>query len=105
MALVTAEATAENVKHASQFGVSDFISKPFDSQTVLDKICRIFGVSVEPEQEKEPEEKAAVGSETYSVDSYISKLTAIYDTFLKNSGLDPSHCARVAKLTEILLIE
>ena len=27
VALVTAEATAENVKHASQFGISDFISK------------------------------------------------------------------------------
>ena len=45
--LPVALVTAENVKHASQFGVSDFISKPFDSQTVLDKICRIFGVSVE----------------------------------------------------------
>ena len=104
VALVTAEATAENVKHASQHGISDFISKPFDSQTVLDKICRIFGVSKEALQEKETEDKV-VGSETYATDSYISKLTAIYDTFLKNSGLDPSHCARVSKLTEILLIE
>lgn len=102
VALVTAEATAENVKHASQFGISDFISKPFDSQTVLDKICRIFGVSVEAGQEKEPEEKAAVGSETYVVDSYISKLKAIYDIFLKNSGLDPSHCEREDNLPQRL---
>lgn len=93
VALVTAEATAENVKFASQFGISDFISKPFDSQTVLDKICRIFGVSKDVPQEKGAEDRV-VGSETYATDSYISKLTAIYDTFLKNSGLDPSHCAR-----------
>lgn len=102
--LVTAEATAKNVTRASQYGISDFISKPYDSQTVLDKICRIFGVSLDVEKEKDTEDKV-IGSETYAVDSYISKLKAIYDTFLKNSGLDPSHCERVSKLTEILLIE
>ena len=41
--LVTEEATASNVTRASRYEISDFISKPLDVQTVLDKIRRIFG--------------------------------------------------------------
>ncbi|MGN0655211.1 MAG: response regulator [Ruminiclostridium sp.] len=103
--LVTAEATAANVKRASQYEISDFISKPFDAQTVLDKIGRIFGAETDNEPEKPVDESYFVGTETYATDSYISKLTGLYDLFLKNAGLDPTHCSRVSKLTEILLIE
>ncbi|MGN1338992.1 MAG: response regulator [Oscillospiraceae bacterium] len=102
--LVTAEATAANVQRASKYDIADFISKPFDAPTVLEKVGKIFGVETDPEIVKSNDERYA-GTETYSTDSYISKLTAIYDTFLKNSGLDSSHCSRVSKLTEILLIE
>lgn len=102
--LVTAEATAENVQRASQYDIADFISKPFDSPTVLEKVGKIFGVETDPDIVKKNDDYE-VGTETYSTDSYISKLTAIYDTFLKNSGLDSSHCSRVSKLTEMLLIE
>ena len=105
--LVTAEATATNVKRASRYEISDFISKPFDVQTVLDKIGRIFGAETDtdPAEKAAAEENYFVGTETYATDSYISKLKALYDLFLKNAGLDPTHCSRVAKLTEILLIE
>lgn len=102
--LVTAEATAENVQRASRYDIAGFISKPFDSSTVLKKVGKIFGVNTDQEIIR-PSENLEVSTETYSTDSYISKLTAIYDAFLKNSGLDPAHCARVSKLTEIMLIE
>lgn len=102
--LVTAEANAENVHRALHYGVSDFISKPFEVQTVMDKIGKIFGVEDMPEAQRDIT-KNSVSTETYETDTYISKLKGIYDDFLKNADLDPSHCSRVSRLTEILLIE
>lgn len=45
--LVTAEATAKNVKRASQYGISDFISKPIDvdvlKQTLGEELTKRSG--------------------------------------------------------------
>ena len=42
--LITAEATRENVTKAVEFGVADFLSKPFDREDVLRRIKLRLGV-------------------------------------------------------------
>ncbi len=41
--MVTAESTAENVVAAKQAGVSNYIVKPFDAETLRDKIEKVLG--------------------------------------------------------------
>lgn len=69
--LVTAEATAENVQRASQYDISDFISKPFDSPVVLEKVGKIFGVEDDLESVK-PEDELPIQAEISTTESYIS---------------------------------
>lgn len=40
--MLTAEAYRENVVEAAKAGVSDYISKPFTSQTLAEKIAELF---------------------------------------------------------------
>lgn len=41
--MVTAESKPENVLAAKEAGVSNYIVKPFNAQTLMDKIQRVFG--------------------------------------------------------------
>ena len=45
--LVSAEATKENVLLAAQFNVSEFISKPFDREDILQRTKSVLGISAE----------------------------------------------------------
>lgn len=56
MVLVTAEETTQNVQRASQYDILDFISKPFDSPVVLEKVGKIFGVEDDPQTVKAEED-------------------------------------------------
>lgn len=101
--LVTAEATAENVYRAAKYSVAGFISKPFEPQLILEKMGNIFGAGRLPDAEIHEENFGK--TETYETDTYISKLSSIYRAFLKNINMDDSHCSRISKLMEILLVE
>lgn len=102
--LVTAEATADNVRRAAKFDVAGFISKPFNSQVILEKLGSIFEIDRAPASLKIREENLRK-TKAYEVDDYISKLSLIYRSYLRNIGLDDSHCCRVSMLMEILLLE
>jgi two-component system chemotaxis response regulator CheY len=41
--MVTAESKTENVVAAKQAGVSNYIVKPFNAETLLDKIAKVMG--------------------------------------------------------------
>jgi two-component system, chemotaxis family, chemotaxis protein CheY len=41
--MVTAESKAENVVAAKQAGVSNYIVKPFNAETLRDKIVKVLG--------------------------------------------------------------
>lgn len=102
--LVTSEDTAANVHRAAKYAVAGFISKPFEPQLILEKLGNIFGIESLPTAVETHEENFGK-TETYETDTYISKLTSIYKAYLKNINLDDSHCQRVSKLMEIMLIE
>lgn len=102
--LVTAEATAANVYRAAAYSIAGFISKPFEPQTILEKLSNIYGLENIPAAVEKKEESFSM-TKTFEMDTYISKLTAIYKTFLKNINIDDSHYSRVSKLMEIMLVE
>ena len=102
--LVTAEATAANVQRAAKYSIAGFISKPFEPRVILEKLGKIFDVDSVSAVEKTQNNKFDK-SETDETETYISKLTAIYKTYLRNIDLDDSHYSRISKLMEIMLIE
>lgn len=102
--LVTAEATAANVYRAAKYAISDFISKPFNAQVILEKLGNIFGMEDLPE-EIETYQETAAKTDTSELETYISKLTSIYKTFLKNIDINESHFSRVSMLMEMMLVE
>ncbi|MGN1089197.1 MAG: two-component system response regulator, partial [Huintestinicola sp.] len=102
--LVTAEATAANVYRAAKYAISDFISKPFNAQVILEKLGNIFGMEDLPE-EIETHKETAAKTDTAELETYISKLTSIYRTFLKNIDINESHFSRVSRLMEMMLVE
>ncbi|MGM9570787.1 MAG: response regulator [bacterium] len=96
--LVTAEATATNVQRAIHYNVKDFISKPFKPSIILEKVKKIFGIEIEEVKEESFDE-----TEIYETDTYISRLSSMYKSYLKNINLDDSHYCRVEKLVGIFL--
>lgn len=102
--LVTAEATAANVHRAAKYAIAGFISKPFEPKVILDKLGSIFGINSIPAPAETHEENFGK-TETYETDTYISRLTSVYKAYLKNVNLDDTHCSRVSKLMEIMLVE
>jgi two-component system chemotaxis response regulator CheY len=50
--MVTAESKTENVVAAKKAGVSNYIVKPFNAQTLKSKIDSVFGVEPEPSAEQ-----------------------------------------------------
>ena len=49
--MVTAESKTENVIAAKKAGVSNYIVKPFNAQTLKSKIDAVFGVKASPRPE------------------------------------------------------
>lgn len=92
--LITAEATKENVEKATQYGVVEFIRKPFDKDYILRRIKIQLGIISEYALTKE---------DIKETHRYIAELETIYKRYLANYGQDQGHCARVRDLMRILL--
>jgi len=95
--LITAEATMENVKKASQYNVVDFIRKPFNSEFILNRLKEIFSAS--------DNEELNSGYEhiNFEINNYIIKLKGIYKTYLQNKNIDDESDVRLSELMKILL--
>ena len=92
--LVSAEATKENVVRAAQFNISEFISKPFDRDDILQRIKSVLGISAE---------YWLVMEDIVQMQNYIEKLEGFYKLWLSNFNKDDSHYRRMSDLMEILL--
>ncbi|MBQ2697718.1 MAG: response regulator [Clostridia bacterium] len=92
--LITAEATRENVTKAVEFGVADFLSKPFDREDVLRRIKLRLGVVTQYWLTVE---------DITQIGQYISRLEKIYKLYLGNYGKDDSHYVNMTELMRILL--
>lgn len=93
--LVTAEPTRENVEKALQFGVAEFIGKPFDKDDILRRLRSRLGVV--PNYDRQESDLA----ETLK---YISDLEAVYQKYLSNCGKSDEHYRVMSDLMKILLI-
>ena len=92
--LISAEATKENVLRAAQFHVSEFISKPFDRDAILQRTKSVLGVATQYWLTME---------DIVEMRQYIEKLEAVYKLYLTNFGKDDAHYRRMSELMQILL--
>ena len=92
--LITAEATKENVMRAAEFGIAEFISKPFDREDILRRMKSQLGVVTQYWLTME---------DISQISQYMSKLEAIYKIYLSNFGKDDSHYVNMVELMRILL--
>ena len=100
--MMTAEATKENVRRAAEYGITSFVSKPFDAEMVLEKVHSLLDI--------EPRNKNLdVGPlKEYDINDtniFIGRLTAIYKEYLKNKGVSDERFKRISELTRILVTE
>lgn len=99
--LITAEATKENVRKAAGYGVSGFISKPFEPELVLQRVGALLKVET-----TEPLYNGVLTSGIRAdIDLYASKLKAIYINYLKNNGQNDAKCLLVSEVMKMVLRE
>ncbi|MBR5229955.1 MAG: response regulator, partial [Firmicutes bacterium] len=89
--LISAEATKENVVKAAQFNISEFISKPFDRDDILQRTKALLGIDVE---------YWLVMEDIVQMNHYIEKLEGLYKLWLFNFGKDDAHYRRMSDLMQ-----
>jgi len=92
--LITAEPTRENVEKALQFGVDEFISKPFEKEDLLRRLRSRLGVTPVYDPEKDDMNVTL---------EYISDLEAFYKSYMQNFGKTDTRCRVMVDLMRILL--
>lgn len=92
--LITSEATKDNVLHAAEFDVAEFIRKPFDREDILRRLKARLGVIP-----KTPLSNA----DMMETNKYIADLRALYNQYLSNTGRSSTHYSRMTDLMSILL--
>lgn len=92
--LITAEPTRENVIKASEFGITEFIRKPFDSEDIRRRLKSKLGVVSEYDLET---------NDIFETKKYISELENVYKTYLCNFGKNDKHFSNMVALMKILL--
>ena len=100
--MMTAEATTENVRRAAEYGITSFVSKPFDAEMVLEKVFSLLDIEPRNTNVYKEELKEFDINET---NIYIGRLTALYRDYLKNKGVSDEKFKRVSELTRILMSE
>lgn len=94
--LITAEATRDNVRRATQYGVAEFIRKPFDRDYIVKRIQWKLGIV---------SEHILTSVDVQETNRYISELQALYKRYLINFGEDHEHYSHITDLMRILLSE
>ncbi len=92
--LISAEATKDNVLKASEFGIAEFISKPFDREDILRRVRSRLGVLASYQLSEEDVEEMF---------RYIGSLENLFRTYLSNFNRDDTHYRNMAALMKILL--
>lgn len=92
--LITAEATKENVVRAAQFNISEFISKPFDRDDILQRTKSLLGVTIQ---------YWLTVDDIVQMRQYIEKLEAFFKLYLLNFDKQDGHYKRMTDLMQIML--
>lgn len=99
--IITSEPTKQNIEKAAQFGVSQFIMKPFDNDAVIGRLKSVL--KMEDDFEDDSDLTEITDTDMAETDRYIKKLKAIYDRFLEYNGIDKSKYERISGVMEILM--
>jgi len=92
--LVTVEATKDNVEKAAQYGVVEFMRKPFEREDIIRRIKMRLGCFTE---------YVLSSDELWETRRYISELESIYKRYLNNFGQDQRRYQRISDLMRIML--
>lgn len=103
--LITAEATRDNVEKAAQFGISNYILKPFEPQTILGRLRTMFGIEESAEEEVVITNHGFSESSLSDTNAYAASLREVFKGYLKNRNKDDGHYVRVSELVKLLLNE
>ncbi len=107
--MITSEATKENVFKAVQFGVTEFIGKPFGAEFILQRLRVLFNLP-QPEKDEasydeEEDEDHDILSERdiEKTEEYFERLKNLFVDFARNRGVDISHYTRVESIMNVLV--
>ncbi len=107
--MITSEATKENVFKAVQFGVFEFISKPFEPDFILNRLRILFNLPevqkkvLTPEEAEEENHDILSGRDVEKTNEYFDRLKNLFTDFLRNRAIDASHYVRVESLMNVLV--
>ena len=99
--IITSEPTKQNIEKAAQFGVSQFIMKPFDSDAVIGRLKSVLKMEADVEDDSDLTE--ITDTDMAETDRYIKKLKSVYDRFLEYNDIDKSKYERASGLMDILM--
>ena len=99
--IITSEPTKQNIERAAQFGVSQFIMKPFDSDAVISRLKSVL--KMEDDVVVDSDLTEISDTDMAETDRYIKKLKSIYDRFLEYNSIDKSKYDRASALMDILM--
>ncbi len=100
--MITAEATKENVRRAASYGVTSFLSKPFDPEMVLEKINSVLGIESQAAAVQQGPLKELDINDT---NIFISRLKTVYTDYLRNKDISIEKYNRVSEVTRFLATE
>lgn len=92
--MITAEATKDNIEQAMQYGIAEFIRKPYEREDILKRVRSKLGVTVTHH---------SVNDDIEEIRRYATDLSAVYDRYLEASGEDKWHLQRREDLMRLLL--
>ncbi len=100
--MITAEATKENVRRAASYGITSFLSKPFDPEMVLEKINSLLGIEAQGSSIQQGPLKE---NDINDSNIFISRLKTVYKDYLRNKDVSAEKYNRVSEVTRFLATE
>ncbi len=107
--MITSEATKENVFKAVQFGVTEFIGKPFDAEFILNRLRALFNLpelqkkELISDEEEEEHRDILTGRDVEKTNEYFERLKNLFVDFLRNRAMDASHYSRVESVMSVVM--
>ncbi len=107
--MITSEATRENVVRAVEFGITEFISKPFQPDDVLGRIRTILDlpeedITVEIEEEEDVKGDILSNRDIDKSNEYFERLKELFQDFLRSRELNDEHYCRVSDIVREILM-
>jgi putative two-component system response regulator len=101
--LITADASKTNVYKAFRHNITNFIKKPYNPDTVMEKLSTIFDDDLNVMEESPYLHHMYDESDLAETIHFISHLTRIYNQYLKNYRKDDKKYTRISKVMHLLL--